>query len=481
MTIDRMNPMDAWFLFAEDDGVNHMHILSFIFLEGPPPPYEDLLALISRKLPRLPRYRQLVRTMPLNVGRPIWVDDANFDLEYHVRQTALPHPGDEATLERLVSRVMSQRLDRSRPLWELWSVEGLADGRWVLISKLHHAMVDGVSGADMISIMLDKARRPDEQPEIEWWPALPPSSVELMRDAAESLLHSPLRAARGAVSAARGPLEAAETALAGVAIGRRAARGGSASTLNGPIGPSRRYVWTSYPLQAVKQVRRTVGGTINDVVVATATRGFRDLLLGRGEDLTDRTVRVIIPIALHARDARGTAVAGGFYENRITGVVADLPVGVADPLQRARLIREQLTMLKASRQGAAGDAITKLAGFAPATFLALGQRAIAQMHQARVNSVVSNVPGPQVPLYALGRRVLAAYPSPPIFPVGARVGVAVFSYDGNLHFGVIADYASVPDVHVLRDGIQVGVHELLEAIGAPCKVPDRAAADHAQA
>jgi diacylglycerol O-acyltransferase len=467
MKIDRMNPMDAWFLYAEDDGVNHMHILSFIFLEGPPPPYEELLELIRSKLPLLPRYRQVIRTMPLQVGRPIWVDDANFGLEYHVRQTALPQPGDEAALERLVSRVMSQRLDRSRPLWELWSVEGLADGRWVLISKLHHAMVDGVSGADMISIMLDKAPHPEATEPVAWKPAPGPTDLELLGDAAGGVVRSPGKLLRGVVAAARGPVESAQTALAGLALGQRAAQGGSASSLNGPIGPSRRYTWTSYALEDVKRVRRAVGGTLNDVVVATATRGFRDLLLSRGEPLDGRTVRVIIPIALHARDARGTAVAGGFYENRITGVIADLPVGVEDPLERARLIREQLTMLKASKQGAAGDAITKLAGFAPATFLALGQRAAAQMHQSRVNSVVSNVPGPQVPLYAVGRRVLAAYPSPPIFPVGARVGVAVFSYDGNLHFGVIADYSTVPDVHVLRDGIRAGLDELLAVTAEP--------------
>lgn len=464
MRIDRMNPMDAWFLYAEDDGVNHMHILSFIFLEGPPPPYEDLLDLICSKLPLLPRYRQVVRSVPLHAGRPIWVDDPRFDLEYHVRQTALPHPGDEAALERLVSRVMSQRLDRSRPLWELWSVEGLADGRWVLISKLHHAMVDGVSGADMVSIMLDEAPRPERPAPVAWSPRPAPDAATLLADAAGSLVRSPAEAVRGLRGVLRAPVNVAETALAGLAMGRRAARGGSASTLNGPIGPSRRYVWTSYPLADVKRVRTALGGTLNDVVVATATRGFRDLLLARGEELEDRTVRVIIPIALHARDARGTARAAGLYENRITGVVADLPVSVANPVERARLIREQLTSLKASRQGAAGDAITKLAGFAPATFLALGQRAAAQVHQSRINSVVSNVPGPQRPLYALGRRMLAAYPSPPIFPVGARVSVAVFSYDGSLNFGVIADYSSVPDVHVLRDGIRAGLDELLDAV-----------------
>ncbi len=208
--------MDAWFLYAEDDGVNHMHILSFIFLEGPPPEYEELVELIRGKLPLLPRYRQVVRTMPLHAGRPIWVDDADFDLEYHVRQTALPHPGDELALERLVSRVMSQRLDRSRPLWELWSVEGLADGRWVLISKLHHAMVDGVSGADMISIMLDKARRPPKPDPVPWTPAPAPTELELIGDAAEGIVRSPVRVVRGALSAARGPIAAAETAVAGI-------------------------------------------------------------------------------------------------------------------------------------------------------------------------------------------------------------------------------------------------------------------------
>ncbi len=281
------------------------------------------------------------------------------------------------------------------------------------------------------------------------------------------MVTSPVELARAASAAVKAPRDAASTVLAGLGAGRRAVKGGSASTLNGPIGPSRRYTWTSYSLADVKRVRKALGGTLNDIVVATATRGFRDLLLARGEDVEDRTVRVIIPIALHARDAKGTAVASGLYENRITGVFADLPVGEPDPVERARMIREQLSALKASREGVAGDTITKLSGFAPATFLALGQRAAAKVQQGTINSVVSNVPGPQVPMYALGRKVLAAYPSPPIFPVGARMGVAVFSYNGNLHFGLIADYSSVPDLHVLRDGIRAGLDELLEATAAP--------------
>lgn len=461
--------MDAWFLYAEEDGVNHMNILSFIVLEGPPPPYEELLALVESKLPRLPRYRQVVRTVPLQIGRPVWVDDVNFDLQFHVRQTALPDPGDDAALERLISRLMAQRFDRGRPLWELWSVEGLADGRWVLLSKLHHAMVDGVSGADMVSILLDREPAPPMPAPVAWEPAPAPSTLDIFSGTARGIVGSPAALARAAAGATKAPRAAASTVLAGATAGRRALRGGSSTSLNGPIGPSRRYTWTSCSLEDVKRVKTALGGTLNDIVVAMATRGFRDLLLSRGEEVTDRTVRVIIPIALHARDAKGTAMAAGLYENRVTGVFADLPVGVADPVERARLIREQLAALKTSREGAAGDTLTRLAGFAPATFLALGQRAAAQLGQGTINSVVSNVPGPQVTLYALGRRVLAAYPSPPIFPVGARMGVAVFSYDGGLHFGLIADYSTVPDLHVLRDGIRAGLEELLETTATPAR------------
>src|SRR6478672_11215250 len=373
-TLERMNPLDAWFLYAEEDGVNHMNILSFIVLEGPPPSYEDLLALVASKLPLLPRYRQVIRTVPLQIGRPVWVDDANFDLQFHVRQTGLPAPGDDTVLERLIARLMAQQFDRARPLWELWSVEGLTEGRWVLLSKLHHAMVDGVSGADMVSILLDKEPKPAPAPEVPWEPTPAPSDLEIFAGTARGIVSSPVELARAASSAVRAPREAASTVLAGVGAGRRAFSGGSASSMNGPIGPSRRYTWTSYGLDDVRRVRKALGGTLNDIVVATATRGFRDLLLSRGEDVEDRTVRVIIPIALHARDAKGTAVAAGLYENRITGVFADLPVGEPDPVERARIIREQLSALKASREGVAGDTITKLSGFAPATFLALGQR-----------------------------------------------------------------------------------------------------------
>jgi WS/DGAT/MGAT family acyltransferase len=463
-TLERMNPLDAWFLYAEEDGVNHMNILSFIVLEGPPPSYEELLALVEGKLPRLPRYRQVIREVPLHIGRPVWVDDESFDLQFHVRQTALPAPGDDAVLERLISRLMAQQFDRARPLWELWSVEGLEGGRWVLLSKLHHAMVDGVSGADMVSILLDKEPSPRPPARVPWEAEPAPSTLEIFAGTARGIFTSPVELARAAASAVQAPRSAASTALAGLTAGRRALRGGSSKSLNGPIGPSRRYTWTSYSLDDVKRVRKALGGTLNDVVVATATTGFRELLLSRGESVEDRSVRVIIPIALHARDARGTAVAAGVYENRVTGVFADLPVYEPDPVERARIIREQLSALKASREGVAGDALTKLSGFAPATFLALGQRAAAQMRQGTINSVVSNVPGPQVPLYALGRKVLAAYPSPPIFPVGARMAVAVFSYNGTLHFGLIADYSTVPDLHVLRDGIRAGLDELLAAV-----------------
>ena len=460
---DRMSALDAFFIYAENDGVNHQHLAGLLLLEGPPPPFEDLLAMIRGKMPVLRRYRQVVKQVPLHLGRPVWVDDPTFDLEYHVRQTALPAPGGEEQLEKLFARVVSQRLDPSRPLWELWSVEGLSDGRWALLTKTHHAMVDGVSASDLITVLFDRSSDARPPAEASWNAAPVPSDARLLADAVGELAASPLAQLRAAVGVAKAPQQVLTT-ISGVASVRRILSGGSPS-LNGPIGPNRRYKYTSYPLSAVKEIRRGVGGTVNDIVLAATARGFRDLLRSRGEALEDRAVRVLVPIALHARDATGRAVheGDGRYENKVTGAMVDLPVGLDDPLERARIIRERMEALKVSDEPAAADTLTRLSGFAPATFLSLGIRAAASLPpQNWVNSVVTNVPGPQIPLYAVGRRMLACYPYPPLFPIGSRTGVAIWSYNGTLHFGVSGDFASVPDIYVLRDGIQAGFVELHE-------------------
>ena len=458
---DRLSSMDAFFIYAEDDGVNHQHVGSLLLLEGPPPPFPDFLEMIRTKMPVLRRYRQVVKDVPMNLGRPVWVDDPNFDLEYHVRHTALPSPGGQAELESLFARVASQRLDRTRPLWEMWSVEGLADGRWALMSKTHHAMVDGVSGTDLISVLLDRSPNPERPKDVSWTPDPMPTPEQLVTDALAELARNPgeqLKVLSEAVKSAGNPLEALTTAMS---AGKKESNGGGATSLNGPIGPNRRYAYTKYSLAEVKEIRQDIGGTVNDIVLAAATNGFRELLQSRGEADVG-VIRVLVPIALHARDAKGVAVhAGdGKYENKATAVTVDLPVAVDDPLQRAKLVRERMNAIKASNPGAAGDAIAKLSGFAPATFLQIGVRAAASMPQTAINSVVSNVPGPQMSLYALGRRLEESFPCPPVFPIGARTGVAIWSYDGQLHFGIIGDHASMPDLHVLRDGIRAGFEEL---------------------
>jgi len=467
---DRMSPVDAFFLYAEDDGVNHQHVASVLLFEGPPPPFEDVLKMIRSKMPLLQRYRQVVKDVPMSIGRPVWVDDPNFDLEYHVRHTALPSPGSEDQLEKLFARVLSQRLDRSRPLWELWSVEGLADGRWALFSKTHHAMVDGVAGTDLTTVLLDRSPDQEHAADVSWTAAPVPTDAELVADALSELVRSPAEQLRAIGELTKTPQNLIETLTATMSTEGTTTAPASATSLNGPIGPNRRYTYVKYPLDAVKEIRREIGGTVNDIVLAAATRGFRDLLLARGEALEGRVVRVLIPVALHARDAKGMAVPSGDgrYENKATVVPTDLPVAVDDPLERARIVHEQMKEIKASNKAAAGNAISQLSGFAPATFLAIGIRAAAALPaQTSINSVVSNVPGPQIPLYACGRRLLESYPCPPVFPIGARTGVAIWSYDGVLHFGIIGDYASVPDIHVLRDGIRAGFEELHDLV-----VPD---------
>jgi WS/DGAT/MGAT family acyltransferase len=472
-----MSAMDAFFLYAEDDGVNHQHVAGLLLFEGPPPPFDDVLAMVASKLPVLRRYRQVVKEVPMNLGRPVWVDDPNFDLEYHLRRTAVPSPGGDAELAKLHAQFLSERLDRTRPLWELMSVEGLADGRWALLSKTHHAMVDGVSGTDLTSVLLDRSPNPEPAADVTWTPDPMPTPAELITDAVGEMVRSPAEQMRALQEAANLPGGLMETLTAGIATAaKQAAVEPSATSLNGPIGPKRRYAFTKYTLDEVKEIRTEIGGTVNDIVLAAATRGFRDLLLSRGEMTEGRMVRIMVPIALHARDASGRAVhAGdGQYENKATAVVAELPVSIEDPLERARLIHEQLKELKASPQVAAGDTLSKLSGFAPATFLSVGVRAAAAMPpQTAINSVVSNVPGPQMTLYAVGRRLVESYPCPPVFPIGARTGVAIWSYDGVLHFGINADHGSVPDIDVLRDGILAGFRELHDLVAKKAVKPKK--------
>jgi diacylglycerol O-acyltransferase len=460
--MDPLSPLDASFLDIEDD-VNHMHIGSVGIFEGPPPSKSDICAAVSAKLHQVPRYRQKVRYPPMRVGPPVWIDDPHFNLDYHVRRTALPAPGGDEQLRNLVGRVMAQKLDRSKPLWELWVAEGLDDGRWAIVNKIHHAMVDGVSGTDLLSVIFDTERdapAPEPQP---WTPAPEPSSAQLLAASLAERATSPYEAVRGAWSAARGPRRAAgQAAEIARAMSSLSAllRPASGSSLNGPIGPHRRWAWARGRLADVKQIRQAHGGTVNDVVLAVIARGFRDLLEARGESLDGQVVRTMVPVSVRRATERGT------YNNKVSAMFADLPVGIEDPVARLEAVHAQMQDLKDRRQAVAGATLTSLSGFAPAMLLALGGRVATRTPQRAVNTVTTNVPGPQHPMYLVGRRMLEYFPFVPLAG-HVRIGVAIVSYDGGLSFGVTGDHETAPDVGALAEGIERGLAELMPAPPAP--------------
>jgi diacylglycerol O-acyltransferase / wax synthase len=438
--------------------VSHMHIGSVAILEGPPPGYEAVSRMVRAHLPSVPRYRQRVHFVPLALGRPVWVDDPHFNLGYHLRSTALPAPGGDAELRRLVGRVMSQQLDRGKPLWEMWIVEGLSEGRWALITKVHHCMVDGISGTDLLAVILDDERDPQLPAPDDWHPERQPSGAELAVNALARRSVSPYEQLRAARSAARSPGRFGMTALA-TARGLWTMTGvvapPPASSLNGSIGPHRRWAWARSRLSDVKRVRVAFGGTVNDVVLTTIAGGFRTLLAARGE-ATQRDVRTLVPVSVRSSEERGE------YNNRVSAIFANLPVGIEHTVERLWAVRAQMEHLKQSGEAVAGDVLVGLSGFAPAMLLALGLRTATRMPQRSVNTVTTNVPGPQRPLYAAGRRLLEILPYVPIAG-HVRVGVAIFSYDGALSFGVTGDYDEAADIDVLCRGIEQSMRELLAA------------------
>jgi diacylglycerol O-acyltransferase / wax synthase len=468
--MEHMSLIDASFLHLEDDSTP-MHIGGVAVFEGPPPTREELTARFAAKIPMVPRYRQRVRFLPLDLGRPAWIDDRHFSLDYHLRRSAVPAPGGRAELDALVSRVMSQHLDRARPLWEVWVVEGLEDGRWAIVSKVHHCMVDGVASVDLMALLFDAERdagTPDAPP--PWNPRPEPGAREVATASLAGLV-SPVEGARRAVGALRSPrallTDGVETvrAVAGVA---RTLVPPAPTSLNGAYGPHRRWTAVHATLAEVKAVRAALGGTVNDVVLTAITRGFRDLLLGRGEPVEGRVVRTMVPVSTRAEGVRGA--------NHVSSVFVDLPVGLADPLARLAAVRAAMDGVKRSKGAVAGARLVELSGFAPPVLLAAAQRFATTVPQTSFHTVTTNVPGPQRPLYFAGRRMLE---SAPTIPLGAsiRTAVGIFSYDGSLHFGLTGDYDTVPDLAVLARGIEAGVAELVDLAGPRAADPPGARPD----
>jgi WS/DGAT/MGAT family acyltransferase len=447
-----MSVQDAMFLHVEND-VTPMHIGGVSIFEGPPPPFGELRSMVEGKLHLTPRYRQKVRFVPLGMGEPVWVDDPHFTIDYHLRHSAVPAPGTEEQLRATAARVFSQHLDRSKPLWEIWMVEGLEDDRWALLSKVHHCMVDGVAATDMMSLMFGDA---SEQVNGEGWHADPePSDIDLIAYSARHRVRDPASQVRFALRAPSEVLRAAAGSAKAMLAAAPALRP-STSSLTGPIGPHRVWSWGQVSLSDVKLARSALGGTVNDVVLTLITNGYRKLLESRGEVIPpDRVVRTMVPVSVRAPGEKGE------YNNRVSAVFARLPVGIEDPAERLADIRAQMDGIKSSKQAVAGDALAQLSGFAPPMLLALGSRVATRSARLNMDTATTNVPGPQIALHTLDRRLVASYPFVPI--VGTiRIVVAIFSYDGELYFGVTGDRDHAPDVDVLTAGIEADVEQLLD-------------------
>jgi diacylglycerol O-acyltransferase len=461
MSVDRLSPLDASFLHVEDD-VSHMHIAAIGIFEGPVPPFSNIVDMVRGKLPLVPRYRQVVRFVPLDLGRPVWVDDQHFNIDYHIRHTALPAPGGEAELRALVGRVMAQQLDRSKPLWEIWVVEGLDAGQWALLSKTHHALVDGVAGTDLLAVIMDTTPQASKAPADDWRPRPAPSGTSLALKAATDLARSPyeqFRAVRATTRVPRHALARAGEVARGLSSMAGLVRPTPISSLNGPLGPHRRYAWASTTVDDIKRVRKGLGGAFNDVVLASITNGFRELLRSRGESV-DRVVRTLVPVSVRTRSPGSMAVGDGTMENKVSAMFASLPVGIGDPAERLRAITVQMAGLKESKEAVAGEALTSLSGFAPPMLLALGMRLATRVAQRNINTVTTNVPGPQLPLYVAGRRMVTAYPYVPLAGQ-VRIGLAIFSYDGQVTFGITGDWDTTEDLDVLARGIETGMRTML--------------------
>lgn len=459
--MDHMSPVDSMFLSVED-GISHMHVGSCAVFEGPAPEYRDVVALIASKLPLIPRYRQKVRDVPGGLGRPVWVDDPHFNLEYHVRHSALPPRGSTADLDNLMGRLMSQELDRHRPLWEAWMIEGLPDGQWALISKVHHCMVDGVSGTELMATLLDPSRDTPAAAPDDWLPAPEPSDAALLAESIGRLLRSPFEQARALRALARTPRRAAGElrAIVDGLVNTRAHLGPRHDvSIVGRIGPHRRWASAEVELTDVKAIKQALGGTVNDVVLAAIAGAFRDLLLARSEDPDRAVLRSLVPVSVRAAgDVRPS--------NQVSAMIAELPIGVADPVARLAATRAEMERLKASHQADTMSALTSLAGIAaPAVVAALvrGADTLARrLPQRVVDTVTTNVPGPQVPLYAVGRQMTSYLPLVPLAQ-GVRIGVAIMSYNGRVSFGVTGDYDSIPEVAPFCRSIEAGIHDLHEA------------------
>jgi diacylglycerol O-acyltransferase / wax synthase len=456
--MDRLTAIDASFL-TNESSASHMHIGAVTIFEGPPPSYEDLLDHVESRLHLVPRYRQKLAFPPVETGRPFWVDDPQFHLGYHVRHSALPSPGDETTLRRMAARVFSQQLDQTKPLWELWLVEGLRKRRFALISKTHHSLVDGVAGVDIATVLFDVKPVPEPiRAEQEWIPNPTPSGAELAARGVGAVARAPVGAARrlvGAVGSPRAAARSVQDAAEGLGeVAWELANPAPELPLNVPIGPHRRYTWVRGDLGEFKRIKTELGGTVNDVVLCTVAGAMRRWLRARGVRTEGLELRALVPVSIRATDEHGK------LGNQIAAVRGPLPVYVEDPVARLRTVREAMDGIKSSKKALGAEVISRFNDFAPPTLLAQASR--INFSTRLFNLIVTNVPGPQIPLYVLGRELLDIFPVA-FLPENHTVAIAIMSYNGKIDFGLLADYDAMEDVNLIAEGIEAEVKQLLEA------------------
>ena len=454
--MDRLSAIDASFLAQEREG-SHMHIGGILVFEGPPPTREDFLAHIESRLHLVPRYRQKLVFPRFEMGRPLWVDDPRFNVDYHVRHTALPAPGGIEQLRLLAARIFSQQLDRSKPLWEMWLIEGMEDGRFALINKTHHSLVDGVSGVDLTAVLFDAEPVPSkiEPPAKEWTPHPEPSDAEIVAAGVKGLLRTPLDVAERTVKAVQNPnatIEEAREAAEGVGeVAWGVINRAPETPLNVPIGPHRRIWWLRTELAELKGIKNALGGTVNDVFLAAVTGALARWLRTRGVRTEGLELRGCVPVSVRAETEHGD------LGNKITMMACLLPVYADDPLQRYAIVSDAMKGLKESKQALGAEAITGIQEFAPPTLFA---RASRLNFSSRVyNVLVTNVPGPQFPLYLLGRELQEFVPMPFLAPEKA-LAIAIFSYNGKVDIGLMGDYDAMADLDVFGGYLEDAITEL---------------------
>lgn len=440
-----------------------MHIAALLLFDGPTPPYEEICRGLEHRLDGAPRYRQRLAAVPLGQGRPCWVDDTHFNIHYHVRHTAVPAPGGERQIQDLCARLLSQRLDRHRPLWEMWLIDGLQDGGFGLLTKSHHALVDGVGGMDVLALLLSadpEARAPRGRPVWQAEPA--PTEIEMLVDALRERAVSPAEIARGVRRLTRRPRRTIATAAGAIrSVGALVAGGlqpAPRTPLNVPIGQHRRYTWIDADLDRFKAIKNALGGTVNDVVLASVALGLGAWMRERGRRTDHLVLRAMAPVSVRpqsGRNGRG---------NRVAAMWVPLPVGLPDPRDCLAAIREETAHIKHGGQAVGAQRLTELANFAPPTIL--GQATRLQPRQRFFNLVVTNVPGPQIPLYLLGRPLRRVFPVVPLAQ-NLALGVAIVSYNGHLGYGLTGDFDALPDLEDIAAHFAAAIEALADAAGVP--------------